>query len=48
VKGAALGECPPNSEAEKLDAAYLCRSIDGQAFWRQAIPDQATGAPAAE
>lgn len=48
VKELALGECPPNREAEALDASYLCRSIGGQAFWRQAMPDEKAAGPATE
>jgi hypothetical protein len=39
VKQLSLDECPPNREAEQLDASYTCRSVDGQAFWRHAAPE---------
>jgi hypothetical protein len=48
VKELVLGECPPNRDAETLDATYFCRSIGGQAFWRQAIPGEKGAAPAGE
>jgi hypothetical protein len=31
-----IGECPPNQEAQAVDAAYVCLSIGGRAFWRGA------------
>jgi hypothetical protein len=34
----ALGECPPNREAEQLDDSYRCLSIGNQAFWRRDQP----------
>jgi hypothetical protein len=38
-----IGDCPPNQEAQALDASYVCLSIGGRAFWRKnAVP----GAPA--
>ncbi len=39
LKEITLGDCPPNREAETLDASYLCRSIGGQAFWRRPLPE---------
>lgn len=30
----ALGECPPNVEAEHLDARYACIALGEHAFWR--------------
>jgi hypothetical protein len=29
-----LGECPPNAEAQHLDAQYACLALDDHAFWR--------------
>ena len=29
-----LGECPPNAEAQQLDAHYACLALGDQAFWR--------------
>lgn len=35
-----IGECPPNQEAQRLDASYECRSFGGRAFWRRSsAPD---------
>jgi hypothetical protein len=48
VKELVLGECPPNREAENMDAGYLCRSMGGQAFWRRPISEAEKAAPAAE
>lgn len=38
-----IGECPSNSEAERLDASYTCRAFGGKAFWRK--PTSASSAP---
>jgi hypothetical protein len=42
-----LGECPANEEAKNLDPAYVCVSIAGHAFWRDAHtqPDPAAYIP---
>jgi hypothetical protein len=30
-----LGDCPPNREADALDAGYRCVSLGGKAFWHR-------------
>lgn len=30
-----LGECPPNVEAQQLDAQYACMALGDHAFWRR-------------
>ncbi len=37
-----IGDCPPNQEAQAVDASYVCQSIGGRAFWRRTKPDSAT------
>lgn len=34
VERVAVGQCPPNQEAEQQDKSYACLSIGGKAFWR--------------
>jgi hypothetical protein len=34
VERVAVGQCPPNREAEQQDKSYACLSIGGKAFWR--------------
>jgi hypothetical protein len=30
-----VSECPPNVEAQQLDARYECLALGDQAFWRK-------------
>lgn len=32
-----LGECPPNAEAQQLDASYACLALGDHAFWRKPL-----------
>jgi hypothetical protein len=34
IENIAVGQCPPNQEAEEQDTGYACLSIGGKAFWR--------------
>jgi len=33
IEQVAISDCPPNPEAEQVDAEYRCRSLNGNAFW---------------